>query len=181
VYVIEPGSAQPLQLTADAADDAVPSWSPDGRWVYFFSNRTGRQEIWRVPAGGGPAVQVTQNGGACVFPSTDGTHIYYTKLDGGSALWTVPVAGGPEREVLPSVYRRNFVVFEDGIYFVPSPGPGDAFEVHYLDLSSGGVRLVTALDAAPGYGLTVSPDRRHLLYSRAEQVGRDLMMADGFR
>ena len=180
VYVIEPGSAQALRLTTQAADDAVPSWSPDGRWVYFSSTRTGRQEIWKVPAGGGPAIQVTRNGGACVFPSADGTLIYYTKADAGSALWSMPVAGGPEHEVLPSVYKRNFVVVEGGVYFVPSPRLDERFGVQYIDLSTSTVRSVTTLEADPGYGLAVSPDRRHI-YAQTEREGRDLMVINGFR
>src|SRR5262245_56675532 len=109
IYVIELGSARTLRLTADAADDAIPNWSPDGTWIYFASNRTARQEVWKVRRAGGPAEQVTHNGGACVYPSTDGTHIYYTKHDGDAELWTVPVAGGEEHQVLPSVLNRAFV------------------------------------------------------------------------
>jgi Tol biopolymer transport system component len=181
VYVIEPGSARAPQLTSDAATDAVPSWSPDGRWVYFMSDRTGRQEIWKVPATGGPAVQVTRNGGACVFASTDGTHIYYTKSDAGSALWTMPVAGGPERMVVPSVHSRNFVVVERGIHFMPVPGPDEPFSVHYLDFSTGAVQPVAMIEGRVGYGLAVSPDGRQILYSHDEREARDLLMVDRFR
>ena len=181
VYMIEVGSVQPQRLTTHAADDAVPSWSPDGRWVYFSSSRTGRQEVWRVAAGGGPAIQVTRNGGACVFPSADGTQIYYTKLEAGSALWSMPAAGGPEHEVLPSVYKRNFVVVDGGVYFVPSPGPGERFGVYYLDSSTGATHSVTTLEGDPSYGLAVSPDRRYILYAQTERVGRDLMVVNGFR
>jgi len=74
------------------------------------SNRTGRYEPWKVPSGGGAAVQVTHNGGLSAFLSKDATTIYYTKHDGESPLWVMPVAGGPEQEVLPSVVDRTFEV-----------------------------------------------------------------------
>ena len=110
-----PAAPGRLRLTTDAADDAMPSWSPDGKWIYFASSRTGRQEVWKVRATGGSAEQVTRNGGACVFPSADGTHIYYTKHDGDAELWTVAVEGGDERQLLPSVVNRDFAVVADRI------------------------------------------------------------------
>ena len=181
IFVLELGSSRPLRLTTEASDDAIPSWSPDGAWIYFASNRTGRQEVWKVPSGGGPAEQVTRNGGACVFPSADGTRIYYTKHDGDAALWTRPVAGGAEQQVLPSVNNRGFVVFDDRIYFRSHATAEGQFALYSLDLTTRAVQLVTPLKAGNGLGLAVSPDRRHVLYSEADQLGRDLVLVNGFR
>lgn len=36
-------------------DDVSPSWSPDGRWIAFASNRGGEWAIYRAPVAGGPA------------------------------------------------------------------------------------------------------------------------------
>lgn len=49
-------------LTNDPSYDVYPIWSHDGRWVYFSSVRSGptpRMHVWRVPATGGPAEQIT--------------------------------------------------------------------------------------------------------------------------
>jgi Tol biopolymer transport system component len=42
------GGGEPLRLTTDAANESSPLWSPDGRFLYFVSNRTGPSAIWRV-------------------------------------------------------------------------------------------------------------------------------------
>jgi Tol biopolymer transport system component/DNA-binding winged helix-turn-helix (wHTH) protein len=180
VYVIQLGAAQPRRLTTDAADDAIPSWSPDGKWIYFASNRTGRNEVWKVPSAGGMAEQVTRNGGACVFPSSDGTQIYYTKHDRDSALWTMPVAGGEERQVLPSVVYRDFLVFPDGIYFGADTGPGGQYGVFFLDFATHAAKLVVPLGERPNLGLAVSPDRHQLLYVSGSR-GSDVMLVNGFQ
>ncbi len=39
------------------------TWSPDGRWIAFISDRTGREEVYLIPQdGSGPAVQLTSDG-----------------------------------------------------------------------------------------------------------------------
>ena len=40
-----------------------PSWSRDGKWIYFASDRSGEYQVWKMPAGGGEAVQLTRKGG----------------------------------------------------------------------------------------------------------------------
>jgi dipeptidyl aminopeptidase/acylaminoacyl peptidase len=51
--------AQPRRLTTDPENDNAPEWSADGRHVYFISARRGSAQVWRLPAAGGEAEQVT--------------------------------------------------------------------------------------------------------------------------
>ena len=43
------GSGEPTLVTHDAAVDWNPVWSPDGRFLYFISDRGGSMNLWRVP------------------------------------------------------------------------------------------------------------------------------------
>ncbi|AMN45804.1 peptidase S9 [Steroidobacter denitrificans] len=52
--------AQPRRLTTHPENDSSPQWSSDGRHIYFLSSRSGSQQIWRMPGGGGNAEQVTE-------------------------------------------------------------------------------------------------------------------------
>jgi dipeptidyl aminopeptidase/acylaminoacyl peptidase len=47
------------QLTTGDAADTSPRWAPDGKSVFFLSTRSGSSQVWRLPAGGGEPVQVT--------------------------------------------------------------------------------------------------------------------------
>jgi Tol biopolymer transport system component len=38
-----------VAVTSDAHVDWNPFWSPDGRWLYFLSDRDGTLNLWRVP------------------------------------------------------------------------------------------------------------------------------------
>jgi len=83
----------PQRLTWDPAEDSLPAFSPDGKWVYFTSNRSGTHQVWRMPAAGGEARRITQNGANKGLLSPDGSTLYYTRL--GEGLFAVPATGFP--------------------------------------------------------------------------------------
>ncbi|MGB9005793.1 MAG: S9 family peptidase [Candidatus Aminicenantales bacterium] len=47
-------------LTTHPAADLNPRWSPDGKFVWFLSTRSGSSQVWRIPLDGGEAEQVTR-------------------------------------------------------------------------------------------------------------------------
>ncbi|MBP6821155.1 MAG: serine/threonine-protein kinase, partial [Acidobacteria bacterium] len=48
VWTIPAAGGQPIAVTQDAYQNGTPVWSPDGRYLYYCSNRNGRLSIWRV-------------------------------------------------------------------------------------------------------------------------------------
>jgi len=82
--------------SASATPEGAPAWSPDGHTIAFSSTRTGRSEIFTVPATGGSAVQITNEVGGAFNPawSADGSAIYYTSTVGGLHLRKVQLSGG---------------------------------------------------------------------------------------
>ena len=77
--MVQSSGAQSRLLTGGPFNSQVPSWSRDGEWIYFSSDRSGRFEIWRIPSQGGSAEQVTRDGGYVARESADGKTLYYTK------------------------------------------------------------------------------------------------------
>jgi len=82
--------------SASATPEGAPAWSPDGHTIAFSSTRTGRSEIFTVPATGGSAVQITNEVGGAFNPawSADGSAIYYTSTVGALHLRKVQLSGG---------------------------------------------------------------------------------------
>jgi hypothetical protein len=81
------------RLTTDPGHDTAPSWSHDGKWIYFGSNRTGMHQIWKMSPETKRPVQVTQHGGVAPIESWDANTIYYAMPLGENGIWKVPVEG----------------------------------------------------------------------------------------
>jgi Tol biopolymer transport system component/DNA-binding winged helix-turn-helix (wHTH) protein len=57
IYAVSPSGGEWTQITEGKYFDDKPRWSPDGRTLYFLSNRTGFFNLWGIgfdPAGGKP-------------------------------------------------------------------------------------------------------------------------------
>jgi dipeptidyl aminopeptidase/acylaminoacyl peptidase len=186
IHVIDVDGGRSRRVSSDTPDGVVPSWSRDGRWIYFASTRTGRLEVWKVPAAGGQAVQITKRGGFAAFESQDGKTLYYAKGIDIDGLWSVPVNGGNEAPVLDfpkASFWGYWALVEKGIYFVNTvTGPQPALQ--FLSFAEKRVAHVAALDRRPVpflAGLAVSPDERWALYTQEDQRSSDSMLVENFR
>ncbi len=98
----------PVRLTNDRQDERAPVVSPDGKYVAFYSTRSGAQDIWVVPANGGASLQVTRNAMALDDPrfapawSPDSRSIAYISNSAeywSDDLWSVDVETGATRQL----------------------------------------------------------------------------------
>ena len=161
----------------------MPCWSRDGRFLYFVSDRTGRPEIWRVPAAGGTEEPVTREGGNVPFESFDGRTLYYKRSDPeDGALLGRPTSGGPERVVVPCVHAQAYAVGPLGIYYVECPSQESPYRrvLRHLDPATGRDGVFGTFDSGWVAGITVSPDGRTVVFGNSKE-GQDLMMIENFR
>jgi serine/threonine protein kinase/Tol biopolymer transport system component len=174
------------QITRDPADESFNGYSRDGRVLYFTSNRTGRDEVWRVPAGGGPGEQVTHEGGCGPLESPDGRTLYYRRSCQGQTLLARPTVGGQERTVVPCVSPTMSypVPAPGGILYLECPREGAVPGQHQLrlfDEATGEDRPFATLEGDFISGLSLSADGQTILYGRSSWGTSDLMMIENFR
>ena len=89
IFVVNVDGSGLTRITNDPAEDVVPAWSADGRWIYFGSNRGGNWQVWRVLSTGGVPEQVTHSGGFAARESPDGQWVYYARGRSIPGLWRV--------------------------------------------------------------------------------------------
>jgi len=98
------GSSKPRRLsrlTVGGSLQTDATWSPDGRFIAYTSDRSGNFDIWVQLVAGGDPVQVTHDPASDVQPdwSPDGTKIVFRSEREGGGLFVVPALGGAERRL----------------------------------------------------------------------------------
>ncbi|MBV9303091.1 MAG: PD40 domain-containing protein [Acidobacteriaceae bacterium] len=189
IYIVEVSTGRSHAVaTFPDADNVVPSWSRDGKWIYFASKHGGKAyQIWKVPIKSETAthvpIQVTKYGGFAAAESMDAQQLFYSKFfepgisavarDGGreAAVWHGP---GPD-------YWSNWVITKDGVYFFAPEGEGLPPVIEFLDFKAKRVSRLAKLDKPSFYGLTVSPDGSALVYSQMDRNEHQIFIVQNFR
>ncbi len=60
IFVATVDGSSVRRMTSHADNDVDPRWSPDGKYLYFVSTRSGSAQVWRLAIAGGEAEQVTR-------------------------------------------------------------------------------------------------------------------------
>jgi len=83
VYVLPPGvGREPVPLAPGRFAEGSPMFSPDGSWVAYASNESGRPEIYAQPwPGPGPKIQISTEGGTDPTWSQKSGELFYRNGD----------------------------------------------------------------------------------------------------
>ena len=116
---------EPKSFLNGAYDELDPAFSPDGRWMAYYSNESGTFEVYVRPfPGPGGKWQISTNGGMTPRWSSNGKELFYHTLDNKLMVAEYVAsgdsfnAGGP-RQWSPGQFtargpNRNFDVHPDG-------------------------------------------------------------------
>jgi Tol biopolymer transport system component/DNA-binding winged helix-turn-helix (wHTH) protein len=99
IWTINRDGGEQRQLTNNTFNDFSPRVSPDSRYIFFASNRSGTNQVWRMNADGSNQIQLTRTeGGYPRFASLDGKWLYF---ESGlhQTLWRVSTDGGAEIQI----------------------------------------------------------------------------------
>lgn len=187
IYVVETVRGHPHAVVAfPDADGFLPSWSRDGRWIYFTSNRGEKAyQIWKQAvqdgAAAGTPVQVTRDGGFGAIEIEDGM-LLYTK-GSSPGIWAMPRDGGAETPIWGGPGPDNFsnwATTKGGIYFF-APETGGPPKIEYLEFKTKRLSQIGRLDKPSFYGLAVSPDGGSLVYSQWDRNEHQILVMEHFR
>jgi dipeptidyl aminopeptidase/acylaminoacyl peptidase len=137
VLPLEP-KAEPKVFRQTEFTEVAGSFSPDGRWVAYFSNESGEYEVYVTPfPGPGRRWQVSTKSGAYPQWRADGRELVYVQMDGQITSAAVAADGDSFRVAAVSpLFRLS----------VPNPG-GPSFS-----LAADGSRLLVVPSTAQKAG-----------------------------
>ena len=148
-------------LTEGTSLNQTPVWSPDGRHVYFISNRHGPRDIYAVRASGGAEPERLTTGleAQSISVSSDGSRLAYSILHDIGNIWSVPL-GRPLAEAVPVTRGTQpidaFSVSDDGkwlMYSADLAGNGDIYRIP----ASGGEPERLTTDPSGDFAPSLSP------------------------
>jgi Tol biopolymer transport system component/DNA-binding winged helix-turn-helix (wHTH) protein len=182
IFLVNANGGPPRPLVQDSFNNPVPSWSHDGNWIYFASDRSGDWQVWKVWKWGGSPVQVTKKGGFAAAESPDGEYLYYAKHRYETPeLWRVPVGGGDEVPVYPGIRPLDWAawtVLKNGILFVE--GESGPPTVRFYDFSAQSVKHLATLGKPP-FWVTATPDGKSVIFDQPGQEESHVMLLENFR
>jgi Tol biopolymer transport system component/DNA-binding winged helix-turn-helix (wHTH) protein len=187
IFVVEvPGGIPRLLTTIPGSDNLSPSWSHDGKWLYFAS-KCGREpfEVWKMHLPDGVPIKLTANGGISPVESVDGRYLYYAKYEKGG-VWRLPLQDGQqsgETEVIPKLPGTawpDWALGSDGIYYLKTDEfPGGWID--FYEFASTKTIPLWHLDRNSGWGLSLSRDGRSLVFVQNEFAESNIMLVKNFR
>ena len=129
------GDRKPIQFLKTQFSEIEGQFSPDGRWVVYVSNESGRQEVYVAPfPGPGGKWQVSTAGGSWPRWRPDGNEIFYLTPD--SNLMAVAVNGK----------RESFEIgAEKALFEISGARPGG----YRYDVSADGQRFLVNMPTIP--------------------------------
>ena len=179
IYLVSASGGTARQITTDSFENVTPSWSYDGEWVYYCSNRSGRQEIWRIRPSGGASEQVSRGGGFDPIETADGKSLYFLRSREAPAL-VRRTPDGTEEVLVPELAGRFWTIGPTGIYF----GDKQRKRIMYYDLATRKTQPLLTLTGPivqSNRGISVSPDGKDLLWSQLDSQSSDIMLTENFR
>ena len=160
------------QLTFDSGLTTDPTFSPDGRWLAYASDRgAANLSIWVQRLPNGKPVRLTEDDADHREPSLapDGSQVVFRAEHDGGGIYAVSTNGGREQRIAPSGRRPRFS--PDGrwiAYWVGAEGSGDpvalgSSKIFVVPSNGGEPRPIQ-----PGFAIARSPiwfpDGKYLLF-----------------
>jgi tricorn protease len=180
LFTIATDKGDVTRLTrSPGARDGQPSWSPDGKWIAFVSDQTGREEVWLCDERGGQPKQISNidsqksqlvwspDGKELVFSGSDKKLHKYTLENGKTA---VLVSGDVVGFGGSAVMGPHWSPDGKWIAYTKS-SPTLLPHVHIIPAAGGEEKRITDLSSYSDSNAVWTPDGKKLIFLSGTDTG----------
>jgi serine/threonine-protein kinase len=134
-----PKPGQPELFLRTPANENVPKFSPDGRWIAYRSDESGSYEIYvrPFPAGSGGKSQISAGGGLYALWSKNGRELFYETADNRIMVVDYKVEGDSFLPSKPRLWSEK-QIFYTGTSNLDLAPDGKQFVVFAIPEAAGG-------------------------------------------
>ena len=166
IWFLDADKTNQKQLTTEISTDFEPRISSDGRYIFFTSNRAGKNNLWRINSDGSNPVRLTDGEGeqTPVF-TADGQFVVFNSMKDLS-LWKVSIEGGePARVSDKRAYRIS--ISPDGSKFAHFTKKDGQTIIAVKSFANDAMLQQFALPEGvfPGFDIVWTKDGKSLIYS----------------
>jgi Tol biopolymer transport system component len=180
---VQDGGVRPITDSLSLNQNQV--WSPDGRWIYFVSNRYGPRDIFAQRISGGKAsgtpVRVTTGLNAHTFSlSADGKRLAYADIAIESNAQAIPWPAHPPITATSAIKLTTGAqtveamnMSRDGRWLFYDSDLGGNMDLYRKELPRGTPERLTT-DSADDFWPDVSPDGKEVAFHSWRAGSRDI-------
>jgi len=183
VAVIDPVSGLVTGVSDTTTSNVAPQWSPDGRTLYYVSNRLGPPDLYSVEVRDGRpgrTRRLTTGLGVSSFTmSADGSRLAYAVMTTSSNVWSEPWprVGNPQRTQLTFGQQviEKVTVSPDGQWLYYDSDIAGNTDLYRLSLSGGEPERLTT-DRTAEFAPAPSPDGRFVAFHSWRTTSREIFV-----
>lgn len=193
VFLIPVTGGTPIAVTDNTTLNQSPTWSPDGRLLYFISNNQGTRDIYAAPVsrngrpGAKPIRLTTGLGAQSIGLTADGTRLIYSVYTARGNIWRLPIPSSGPVSISGAVAITSGTQIIEGIrvsldgdwLLYDSDLHGNA-DIYRLKLTGGEPERLTS-DPADEFAPDLSLDGKAVAFHSFRTGNRDIVirMLDG--
>lgn len=188
IWTISSDGSNPARLIHQDPNVKDPSWSADGRSIYYVAIADGRETIRRIPVSGGESVTVVSTGGREPVESADGQTLYFIRQ---GRFFSSSLTRSVEQSTLKREERlikeqkvvRNWQLGPTGEYFLDHSS-NTALLLNQLDFSTGKIERITRIDGIQDSsvsGIALDQQRRYFSIVLKQPAIGELTTVEGWR
>jgi Tol biopolymer transport system component len=183
IWILDLAAGIRTRLTFGPGLQSIPTWSPDGKTIFYASNRKGPYHIYAKPAdGSGPERAILETSNMSESPediSPDGRFLVYgqrslSPQQTSEELWILPLSGdGKPSPVVRTTFNAQAAVSPDGKWLAYDSSESGRKEVYVTAFPGGGPKWQVSTNS--GFGARWRRDSKELFFL---EQGGNLMAVD---